>query len=1107
MCSQASKQAWLHRANQDGARPDQDTEKQIDLAFPLEESWPQVLTLQERLEALSTHPDLTIDSVLAAKRMARWQSTLTSFDTPAKPVLDTWLDAEGLTPDTFENALGLDITALGAQKSPPAWVQRSKTWSRDEGTAFSEAFEKATAYLDAPELGEFLRPYIESAATRAVEMLERDGFSERGTRAKHLVSLQIHGLLTRAYVQVVRILVTDFHVLQISGALPQKDTAARYAAWLLLLKTSEYRARILGDFPVLARRLDRMAQQWIASAKDLAARLHQDWALLARELGFSPASQVSLISANEGDTHKDGLSVALIKLSCGAKLVYKPRSVAVELQVQGLFAAANALGETDFKAWKVLPRTGYGWIEFLTPAPCESPEEVKRHYRRVGHLLAAMHMIGGTDLHYENLIAVGAWPVAIDYETIFSPPLRIQADIFADFLPILRDSVLATGLIPAGQDADAAAAAGLGDGDKGGKINYSMVSGTDSGDIRVERFEAEGEMAQNVPVFDGKYTRAADYVPQILKGFEAAYISMAKGYRSGELEAALSVLAQTEIRVLLRHTQTYASILQEATHPQLLRDGLETDLHFFQLLRPIYVSPFVKTIFMAELLDLQNGDVPWFGAQPKSATVIDARAQKLEGVLARDGYGHCRARMQAMGAEDMHFQMEIITAAFFTQEHEMISVLNAEAQSEAYRIRPVPELPKPVGALDVQLLSAADTIAQRLKSDVISNRALHLWVSMLSGGGPGLVGPELDNGLAGLALFFAEHDAAIGVQTSFTAELCQSFLKVGETVLPETEAIGGFDGLGGMMWAACRLHQLGRIDATACLPAWLRRADALIAKDTSLDIYSGVAGCGLAAMSVHAMFPNSGALDLASHCAAHLMAQEIRIDETTSMWPTLKTSPSAENPAFTGLAHGTAGIALFLAALGAEQRDSTLLQAADRALAYERWAFSPIENNWKRFDPLHPENESTYQVSWCHGAPGAGLSRLGLLNAQAGLPFLNTPALKADMAAATATLLADDNGNHTLCHGSLGNAVILNQLLAAQGDLDAQMVLSARKTKLAQSIGTGNMQSDLPFGMAPPGLMTGVAGMGYGLLSLRDAADMPSILRLEILTPTKKASA
>ncbi|MBL1437702.1 MAG: type 2 lantipeptide synthetase LanM [Rhodobacteraceae bacterium] len=1086
-----------------GVRPDPKHRKAFDLEFPLDESWPQVLTLQERIEALSTQPDITSDSVLAAKRMARWQSTLTSFDTPPKPVLDTWMVAEGLAPETFERALGLDVSASGP---PPAWVKRTKAWCRHTGNSFSNTFRKAASYLDTPEIGEFLRPYIDAAATQAVETLARHGFSGPEPLGNHLISLQIDGFLTRAYVQVVRVLVTDFHVQRMTGALPQKNTAESYAAWLLMLKTPAYRARILGDFPVMARRLDRMSEQWIASSRTLTARLYNDWSLLADTLGFEGSSRVSIIRSNEGDTHKDGLSVALIKLSCGTKLVYKPRAVEVEHQIQGFFAAANTLGETDFKAWKVLPRDGYGWIEFLTPEPCESHEEVEAHYRRVGHLLAAMHMIGGTDLHYENLIAVGAWPVAIDYETIFSPPLRIQDDIYTEFLPILRDSVLSSGLIPAGQDEDAAFAAGLGDGDKGGKINYSMVSGADSGDIRVERFEGEGELAQNVPVFDGKHMRAADYVAQILQGFEAAYVSLAKGYRRGALDAALSILAHTEIRVLLRHTQTYASILQEATHPQLLRDGLETDLHFFQLIRPIFISPFVKTIFIAELLDLQNGDVPWFGAEPKSAAVIDARAQTFSGVLEADGFGHARARMQAMGADDMHFQMELITAAFFTQEHEMISVLTAEAKAEAYRIRPRPDLPKPQGDVDAQLLSAANNVARVLKSGVASKGALHIWVSMVSGRGPGLVGPELDNGLAGLALFFAELDAANGGQTRFTTELCETFMKVSDTVLPDIEAIGGFDGLGGMMWAACRLHQLGRIDASACLPAWLRRAEALIDQDTSLDIYAGVAGLGLAAMSVHAMFPNIGALDLASHCAAHLVAQEIRIDGTTSMWPTLKTSPSAENPAFTGLAHGTAGVALFLAALGTEQENSTLLQVADRALGYERWAFSPEENNWKRFDPLHPEQESTFQVSWCHGAPGAGLSRLGLLNSPAELPFLNAQALKADMAAATATLLADDNGNHTLCHGSLGNAVILKHLLAAQQALDADSVLNVRKAKLAQSIGTGDMQSDLPFGMAPPGLMTGISGMGYGLLSLRQAADMPSVLGLEILTLAKKAA-
>ncbi len=1042
--------------------------------------------------------------------MDRWQNTLISFDTPAKPVLDPWLEAEGLEAEIFENALGLDMAAFGAGRIPPAWVKRSKAWCSHTDHAFSGAFGQATAEQDAPELGEFLRPYIEMAASRAVKALMQDGFSGPASLGKRLVSLQIDSLLLRAYGQVVRVLVTDFHVQGLTGILPQPDPDARYTAWLLMVKTPAYRARILGDFPVLARRLDRMAEQWITAAKSLAMRLHTDWALLAHSLGFAETSEVSRIQSNEGDTHKDGLSVAIITLNCGSKLVYKPRSVEVEQQIQGLFAAANALGETDFKAWKVLPKGDYGWIEFLTPAPCKSHDEVKAHYRRVGHLLAIMHMIGGTDLHYENLIAVGAWPVAIDYETIFSPPLHIQNDIYAGFLPVLRDSVLSSGLIPAGQDGDSAAAAGLGDGEKGSKINYSMVSGAGSGNIRVERYEAEGELAQNVPVFNGKHMRAADYVPQILQGFETAYVSLAEGCRTGALDDALQVLAQTGIRVLLRHTQTYASILQEATHPQLLRDGLETDLHFFQLIRPIFVSPFVKTIFMAELLDLQNGDVPWFGAQPESASVVDARGQAFDGVLAGDGYSHCRARMQAMGADDMHLQMELVTAAFFRQEHEMMSVLTSETQGGAYRIRPKPRLPALVGDLGAQLLGAAENVAQVLKSAVISKEALHIWVAMGSGGGPGLVGPELDNGLAGLALFFAELDAAKGQQSRFTTELCETFVKMGDTVQPDTTAIGGFDGLGGMMWTACRLHQLGRMDARICLPAWLNQAGTLVEQDKSLDVYSGAAGLGLAAMSVHRMFPTLGALDLARHCAAHLVAQEIRIDDTTTMWPTLKTSPSAENPAFTGLAHGTAGIALFLATLGTAQGDHTLLQAADRALAYERGAFSPEENNWIRFDPLHPGQKSTFQVSWCHGAPGAGLSRLALLKAhafQAGFPFLNEPEIKADIAAATTTLLADDNGNHTLCHGSLGNAVILDRLLAISGRSGAQPVMRARKEKLARAIGSGDMQSDLPFGMAPPGLMTGIAGMGYGLLRLRDGADMPDVLALEILAPAHEAPA
>ena len=49
---------------------------------------------------------------------------------------------------------------------------------------------------------------------------------------------------------------------------------------------------------------------------------------------------------------------------------------------------------------------------------CASEEEIRRYYRRTGHLLCLVYALNGSDFHYENLIADGEHPVPIDLETI-----------------------------------------------------------------------------------------------------------------------------------------------------------------------------------------------------------------------------------------------------------------------------------------------------------------------------------------------------------------------------------------------------------------------------------------------------------------------------------------------------------------------------------------------------------------------------------------------------------------------------------------------------------------------------------------------------------------
>ncbi|WP_046565334.1 lanthionine synthetase LanC family protein, partial [Micromonospora sp. HK10] len=173
-----------------------------------------------------------------------------------------------------------------------------------------------------------------------------------------------------------------------------------------------------------------------------------------------------------------------------------------------------------------------------------------------------------------------------------------------------------------------------------------------------------------------------------------------------------------------------------------------------------------------------------------------------------------------------------------------------------------------------------------------------------------------------------------------------------------------------------------------------------------------------------------------------------------------------------GLSHGAAGVAAALAHAGHPD-------AAARALGYDRSLFRPAESNWA--DLRRP---GRCAVTWCHGAPGIGLSRL-LLRDALGPDDL----LAGEITTAVRTTLAAGFGrNHSLCHGDLGN---LDLLLAAAPSSAGAPAAAVLRDGLAEGWRCAN-----PAMLASPELMTGLSGIGLGLLRLAAPDRVPSVLLL-----------
>jgi lantibiotic modifying enzyme len=206
----------------------------------------------------------------------------------------------------------------------------------------------------------------------------------------------------------------------------------------------------------------------------------------------------------------------------------------------------------------------------------------------------------------------------------------------------------------------------------------------------------------------------------------------------------------------------------------------------------------------------------------------------------------------------------------------------------------------------------------------------------------------------------------------------------------------------------------------------------------------------------------------------------------------------------TGFSHGAAGIVLSLLRLAEVSGEERFRQTALDALAYERSLFSPRWQNWPdlREDPAtatgmesqeqtQHEEEHTFMTAWCHGAPGIGLARL------ASLEYIDDAAIREEIDIALKTTVAEGFGrNHSLCHGDFGN---LETLLVAAQTLDQSHYheqLQHITAMLLDSFKTHGWVTGVPLGLETPGLMTGLAGIGYELLRLAEPEKVPSVLLL-----------
>ncbi len=393
-------------------------------------------------------------------------------------------------------------------------------------------------------------------------------------------------------------------------------------------------------------------------------------------------------------------------------------------------------------------------------------------------------------------------------------------------------------------------------------------------------------------------------------------------------------------------------------------------------------------------------------------------------------------------------------------------------------------------------IAEADRIAEEVARHAIRRGLSAAWIGLDWLGDAGhyqlvCLGPDLYNGNAGIALFFAAHAAVTGTQRSGELALA-AVARLRKTLKSRTAArmarslgIGGATGLGSIVYALTAMAKILQDDgllADAHAAAGLFTDD-LIAADKQLDVISGSAGAILGLLRLYRDSQSADVLKRAVTCGDHLLAQSRLGPDGRRSWVGQGLGPHPLN----GMSHGAAGFAYALASLAAASGRDAFAQAAAECIAFEDSSYDAGRKNWPDLRGSAP----AWPCQWCHGAPGIGLARLAT----------------RQRGAMDATMLAADIGNavegvtrgwpgvvDTLCCGTLGSVEFLCEAGDAlgRGDLGA---LAARQLMavLQSAAASGDYRWNSGKRQFNVGLFRGLAGVGYTALRQVDRA-LPNVL-------------
>jgi type 2 lantibiotic biosynthesis protein LanM len=885
--------------------------------------------------------------------------------------------------------------------------------------------------------------------------------------------------LTSQMAKVIsRTLVLEMHCAKQQGLLKGQKPKQRYQDFINLLSNPQYTYHLLLEYPVLARKLVTISQQWADTFTEFVERLVADYPKLREVFSSSkPLGRFESIGEESGDSHRRGKTVIVVNFSSGTKVVYKPRSISIEQHFQELLTWFNQKSsKLNFKTIETVERKTHGWVEFVSFKPCNSHNQLQSFYFQLGALKAILFSLKATDFHYENFIAHGDKPVAIDLETLFQTNITGHLNSTDSF------NVLDIGMLPTTLSDE-------------GNFDFSGM-----GADQLDRMEQDAwKKLQTDELFLGKATFsnknilskpskescANDFIENITSGFTTVYQLI----NDNKIEftahnGVLDYFSGDTIRLVFKNTQTYSELLWESYHPSYLRCALQTNKLLDVLWGTVVHNPITEKIVAFEVLDIINNDIPYFESKINNEYIKGTDGNHIDLKLSELSLDAIKTHINIFSDENLSAQLWLISTSL--QQKEKINEIDKVIKSN-------PLLTNNVLTVQYDFLALAEKIGDFLAKIAIQNDRHALWIGQHYQDESNLfsrLDASLYKGQLGIIWFLA-YLAKVSKKNKYKQLAKKGIRHCLDNLLAEQliqPSVGLFDGIGSFIYVLAHLQNLWpEKDFKEYIQKIIAVLPEKITEDKQLDVIGGTAGCLIALQALYKILPDKKILTLCKQCGDKLL------DSTTETINGSAWIIASEDMPLAGLSHGVSGISLALTRLSNLLSDDKYLLAARSAIGYEDSLFSDKHNNWL---DLREGTDGNVGWAWCNGAPGIAIERIESAKQLYGKD--NSGSIN-DLDSIIKSILSSQwPSDYSLCHGAFGNLDILSYIAEQTKDQQLSKVCKQAISQTIEQWVAPYKSFDYLFKQVPSfGLMIGSTGIGYTLLRQISPEQVPNILAMQ----------